>query len=100
FGIFPGNNICSRIQAENIILEEGTTLEISAAEGTYEAGHSYDIMVSNNAISKPENINITIPQTLPEGLIAKTRLVNNRLYRVFIDNVGENNIDGEDNDEN
>ncbi|MDR2077474.1 MAG: hypothetical protein LBP39_00740, partial [Rickettsiales bacterium] len=96
---FPENNRCSGIQAENIILEGGTTLEIAAAEGDYKAGNSYDIMVSNNVIKRPENINIILPQTLPQGLIARTGFVDDKFYRVFIEYVGENNLDGEDNDE-
>ncbi|MDR2077475.1 MAG: hypothetical protein LBP39_00745, partial [Rickettsiales bacterium] len=84
FGIFPENNRCSGIQAENIILEEGTTLEIAVAGGDYTAGNSYDIMVSNNAIKKPENINIILPQTLPQGLRARTEL-QDKLYRILIE---------------
>ncbi|MDR2077768.1 MAG: hypothetical protein LBP39_02255 [Rickettsiales bacterium] len=95
FGIFPENNICSRIQAENIALEEGTTLELVAAEGTYEAGHNYDIMVSNNVIKRPENINIILPQTLPRGLRAKADF-QDKFYRLLIVKDSE---DIEDNDE-
>ncbi|MDR2077618.1 MAG: hypothetical protein LBP39_01470 [Rickettsiales bacterium] len=93
FGIFPENNKCGRIQAEDITLEEGTTLEVIASPGVYKVGDSYDIIVSKNTIRKPENINVTLHQ----GLKAKVKLIDNRIYRLLI---GEDNDDNNNNDEN
>jgi hypothetical protein len=95
FRIFPGNNKCSRIQARDIILEEGTTLEIDAAQGTYEAGNSYDIIVSENTIIKPENIYIKLPREFAQGLRIRA-VIQDKFYRLFIESDGEDDVDDED----
>ncbi|MDR2077397.1 MAG: hypothetical protein LBP39_00335 [Rickettsiales bacterium] len=91
FEIFPENNSCSGIQARDINLEEGTTLEIVAARGTYKAGSSYDLLVSENTIRKSGNINVTLPQKFTKGLRARTGLVDSKFYRLFIEADDENN---------
>jgi predicted outer membrane repeat protein len=83
FRIFPEDNHCSGIQARNIILEKNSELEIVALEEDYEAGNSYDILVSEKTIDRSENIDIKLPQNLK----ARGEFQDN-LYRIFI---GEEN---------
>ncbi|MDR2077928.1 MAG: hypothetical protein LBP39_03105 [Rickettsiales bacterium] len=91
FEIFPENNNCSGIQARDITLEEGTTLEIDAAQGTYKAGDSYDLLVSENTIKKAENINVTLPQKFAKGLRARGEF-RDKLYHILIEADDENNL--------
>ncbi|MDR2077656.1 MAG: hypothetical protein LBP39_01675 [Rickettsiales bacterium] len=86
FGISPENNRCSKIQALNITLEKDSKLEIVAAPGTYKAGNSYDIMVSEKPIGNLGNVSLK----LPRGLRAKTEL-KDRFFRLFIEANDEDN---------
>ncbi|MDR2077843.1 MAG: hypothetical protein LBP39_02655 [Rickettsiales bacterium] len=93
FGIFPEGNICNRIQAEDIILEDNTTIEIATIlGGVYKAGSSYDIMVSENPIRKSGNINIAIPQNFTQGLRARA-IIEDKFFRILIEANGEDNFE-------
>jgi hypothetical protein len=74
-----------KITAENIILGQGTVLEIAAHRGTYRKGTSYNIMTSTNVITDNTNNSIELIFS-PKNLIGHGELYDEgKIYRITID---------------
>ncbi|MDR2778139.1 MAG: autotransporter domain-containing protein, partial [Rickettsiales bacterium] len=88
-GIFPKDNVCDKIAAKTIVINQGSILEIVAAKGTYGNGSSFDLLISEEAILRNENAEISLnPQ---QGLnVVGVLSDDGKIYRIFF--TGENII--------